>query len=220
MPKSAITFASLTLLGLLWLNVGAYFDGLAFYQSWFYPIVLLPIIMLSALACIGATIITLISVFRKKVSFSKFLLIAGLVCLIPTIPYLPLPGFTDGLQVAIDKKLDREKLITLAKEAKAITGVDDGAESRFMLYSLTSLDAESAEKFGKIKRAYPEAFEMSRLPARIDVTDDKVVVFYGSALTKHYGYAIVDDDQCPFERLSGAQCQRVSPNIWVYMDIY
>lgn len=138
----------------------------------------------------------------------------------PMVPYLPLPGFTDGLRVAIDEKLDREKLISFAEKVKSIAGVGENERTRFMLYSLISLDAESAEKFNEMKLAYPEAFTMSRAPARIDVASDKVVVFYGSALTKHYGYAIVDDDICPFDRLSWPQCQRVSPNIWVYMDNY
>ncbi len=220
MPKTALILGILVVVCMLGDRVGWYFDGLAFSKSWFYPTVLLPITLILALGYIGALIATVVSVWRKKIRFGQLFIPAITPFLVFAIPELPLPGFTDGLRHAVNKKLERNKLIEFAEQAKLIAGAENLERGVWIPGGAYPFDAESSAEWKMLKDIYPEAFALTGQLPRFVISSDEVRVVYGGALAKHWGYTIVDDDMCPIDRLSASNCQRVYENIWVYSDIY
>lgn len=220
MPKTALTVIVLFFICHLWILIGAYFDGLAFYKSWFYPMTLVPIMLFLALGYVVILIITIVSVLRKKTKFLQLILPATLPLLVFAIPQLPIPGFADGLRVAVKDNLEQDRLLEFAELAKLIADIENQELDDVLISGLSWADADSLEKYEKLKAIYPEALSLSQLPPRIEVSSDEVRIFYGGALTKHWGYTIVDNDMCPFERLSATDCQKVYEYVWVYSDIF
>ena len=222
MPKIALIFAFLILFYSLCFFGASYFEGLGFHKAYsmallYIGIFLMPIL---ALGYLGTFIATIVSVLRKNTNVRQLLLPTIPLLLVFSIPAIPFPTFTDGLRVAVGEKLDRDKLIEFAEQAKLIAEIEETKRRQITSSDMRPHDTESASKFEMIKDIYPEALSLGLHPARVDVSSDEVRIFYGSALVKHWGYSIVDDDTCPIDRLTEKSCQRVFEKIWVYSDIY
>ncbi|MEZ5892899.1 MAG: hypothetical protein R3C58_07120 [Parvularculaceae bacterium] len=197
MPKTTLVFAAIVLAGLLGINIGAYFDGLTFSKSWVYPMAFVPVILLSALCFVVTFFVTFISVLRRKQGLKLLLAAAVTPFLAYAIPSLPLPGFADGMRVAVAKKLERKRLINFLKPPKrSLTSGSKAATLCGCQIQILQSFRPKTVKFTSLKEIYPDALSMSDWPATVEVAADKVVIQYGGALTKHFGYAIVDDDAC------------------------
>jgi len=188
-------------------QVFGYFEGLAFHQWFFAPLVFVPLLLGSIGAFLVCSISLLISVFRGQQSLRVLVPMLLFPALFMGSYRLPVPRFVDGLHEAVESKLDRQRLIDLATAARALD------EGRIDLRG-------SIEKLDSLNETFGPELGLSSLDARMSVTDDWVSVYYGSALTKHWGYAIVNEDKCPFERIPKHLCRKVFDNVWVYRDIW
>jgi hypothetical protein len=188
-------------------QVFSYFEGLAF-DSWFFgPLVFVPLILGSICAFLYCSISLLISVLRKKNNLRALVPVIMFPALFAGTYYLPLPRFVDGLHDAVEEKLDRERLLHFAEAARQLKLEDyerlGGGRSVELLSDEFSLE-----------------LSMGNYPARIFISEAKVNVYYGGALTGHWGYAIVEKDECPKDYLPSHLCRKVFDNVWVYKDIY
>lgn len=192
---------------LIWLKVSGYFEGLAFTQSFLQPIILFPIILASTLGVFISCVLIVISLIRKKRTVKSLCPLIAIICLIVGAFSIPVPSFADGMYKAVEEKLERSRLIEFAEHARSlrIRSVDDNGYNLFVQ---------------ELKEKFPAELSLSSYSPRLFVDDDSVSVYYGNALTEHWGYSIVENDECPRKYLPRNNCLKVYDNVWVWDDIY
>jgi len=169
--------------------------------------ILLPISLAAILVFIVGFIIRVVSVLRKKHKLSALLLPLIFICLFIGSKYLPIPTFLDGLHDSVEKSLNRDALIEFAKMARDLE-IDWSREEKHK------------KKLAVLRNKFPAELSISRLDPRIELSDNAVSVFYGSAITKHWGYAVVEKDECPIQHAAKYSCKKVFDNVWVYQTSY
>ena len=191
----------------VWLKTSAYYEGLEFTQSFLVPLILSPLFLGSTLVFLVSSGFVTVSLIRSKIPFRSTRALAVLVCFIVAGFWAPLPSFPDGMRQAIEEKLERDRLLEFAEHAR-------------------KLRMQSVDDFGyevsvrKLKEKFPAELSLSSLHPRVQVDEDSVSVYYGSALTEHWGYSIVENDECPRKYLPHHLCIKVYDNVWVWDDIY
>lgn len=204
----AAQFSGLVFLGCqVWLKVSGYYEGLEFTQSFLMPLILFPVLLGSTLVFLVASILVAASLIRKKLPLRSARALAVLICIIVGGFWIPFPSFADGMREAVKEKLERDKLLEFAEHAR-----------RLKMQSVDNFGYEASVR--KLKEKFPAELSLSSIPPRIQVDDGSVSVYYGSALTEHWGYSIVENDECPRRYLPRNLCLKVYDNIWVWDDIY
>lgn len=191
----------------LWMRIGSYYDGLAFAKSWMYAMTLVPITLLSMLVFLTCSVAIVISILRKRRSVSSLSLPLVVAILFIGSQCIPMPTFLDGLHDAVKSKLQRDRLLELARTTRQFN-----VEWTY--------HEEHRKWISTLRETFPLELSLNNIPPRIEVSNDQVAVFYGSGLTKHWGYAIVEQDECPLKHIPENLCRKVFDNVWVYQDIW
>lgn len=207
MPKLALTFGLILIICLITLKVGAYYDGLAFSKSWTYPMIVLPMGLVAALSCAVFSLITLGLILQRKAKASNLLYVIATPFLMLVIYQFSFPSFADGLHDAVQSKLKREMLLDFASYIRQIDQDINHITPQQDLYK-------------SLKQKYLEAMNLSPSSSRIRNSEKAVTVYYGSALTKHWGVSIASDDTCPKDYLPNELCIKVYDNVWVFDDFW
>lgn len=202
MNKTTVILGILAYCCAILFKISPYFEGLSFDRSWFIALIVFPIMGMSTIGLLALVIAVCISMIRKKTSIKVFCQTAMILVVLVGVFWVPSTHFVDGLQNAVRHKLNRNRLLELAQRAKHLR------HNRKEEYIL------------ELQEIYPEAFSMNALTPRLSVSENEVRLYYGSALTKHWGYTIVNEDRCPLNHIPPNNCRKVYDNIWVFLDIY
>ncbi len=128
-----------------------------------------------------------------------------------TVSLSPFPTQIDGMKQAVIDKLDRDRLIHLARELRALEAEDN--PKRLGLADYTAFAGEQHQKkIDVVRPLYPQAFDMSEWTPRFWISESFVTFYYGGALPGHWGYSITEDDECPH---TAWICERAMKNVWV-----
>ena len=129
-----------------------------------------------------------------------------------TVSLSPFPTQIDGMKQAVIDKLDRDRLMRLAKDLRTLEAEDN--PKRVGLADFTSfVDEQHLKKIDAVHHLYPAAFEMSEEAPRFWITESFVTFYYGGALPGHWGYSISEEDECPDKAVRS--CERAMNSVWV-----
>ncbi|WP_282605809.1 hypothetical protein [Pelagibius sp. Alg239-R121] len=196
MNKVAMISGLIALVCAVVIRVGAYFEGLSFANSWFYPIIVVPIILLSSILFVVYFLSLLLFVKKTKPTLRILGRQSLIIALVVGVFYFPFPTFLDGMHEAVYSKLDRDRLLEMAEESRKTASV------------------------AALRERFSQELSLSEYPPRINVSEDSVEIYYGGALSKHWGYAVVETDKCPRDYIPSHLCRKVFDNVWVYKDIW
>ncbi|HSC75815.1 MAG TPA: hypothetical protein VLB90_06235 [Pseudomonadales bacterium] len=184
-----------------------YFGGLAFYKFWFVPMGIVPLGTLAFLIFIISALICTISTVRKKGNPKNIAIIGIFPIFVIILYYLPMPSFVDGMHKTLSNALSQKDLVEFAANVR--------------IKNPNSANEEVSEKIiSELMPFYPKQLSLSRLPPRIEVKDKYISVFYGSALTKHWGYVVGNVGEFPIEHIPESMYSKVYDGVWVYDDIW
>lgn len=207
MHKILIAAGVVSLVCSVIIKAESYYNGLMFQTSLMFPIIFFPITLITLIVVFFGLVIRMISVVRRKKKFSTLFLPLAFIFIFMGIQHLPIPTFLDGMHNTVEKSLNRGRLIEFAQQARYIE-ID------------WVKDDEHRKKIELLRKIFPKELSVSKLPPRISVSENAVSVFYGSALTKHWGYSIVKNDECPLKNVPQHYCKKVFDNVWVFQDIW
>lgn len=191
-------------------QIGAYYEGMAFEQSWYKAMALVPLMFFLLITFLSGFLIMIISVMLGNANAKSLIPLAIVTALFFTSYYLPIPNFVDGMHDAVNEKLERERLLELEAVVRSMVDPEQGRIR----------PSESEDMLRAIDEIFNEELSLSdRLP-RIQVSENVVKLIYGGALTAHWGYAVVKSDTCPLDGLPSERCRKVFENVWVYYDIW
>ena len=206
MNKVTIVSGMVAVMSAFWAILGSYFEGLEFYRTSLagtFDILSFLIVLLAIITFIFGSLLTVIMVLEKRLRVKKLVPLLILTALFFAPYNLPLPRFVDGLHDAVASKLDRERLVEMADVARGLAGEFSGS-------------MQSEELTAKLGEKYQAELSMSQLPPKLRFSKDTFEVRYGNRATGHWGYAVVEKDECPFPR---QRCRKVYDNVWVYQIV-
>ena len=189
------------------MRVIPYFEGAAFDKYWSIPMGVLPVGLIAFLTFTITAIVCMIAIVRKKQISKNFYIIVLFPLLITGLYFAPFPSYVDGMRKTVAESLSKQELSSFALEAKS-----------------TNIDWNKHEEHNKIierlKANHPTPLSLSPIPPRINVKENYVSVFYGSALVKHWGYVVSDLNEFPIEHIPENMYREVFKGVWVYHDIW
>jgi hypothetical protein len=162
---------------------------------------------------------TLVIVLLKKAPARSLVLPLLFFLSSLAVPFLPVPTVTDGLCDAVVKRFSREELLEFSARVRSEAGAI-GEGRRSIRLDEEYLFDDEPDIFKRLDDEFPNIMAINSLRPRFHVTGVVVVAYYGGALSRHWGYAIVKDDKCPKQNLTEAQCKKAFDNVWVYTDNY
>ena len=184
-----------------------YFEGEAFDKYWSIPMGVLPVGLIAFLAFVITAIVCIIAITRKKQSPKNLYIIVLFPILVLALYLVPFPSYVDGMKKTVAKSLSKQELSLFAIDAKS-TNIDWNKHE------------EHEKLITQLKAKYPKPLSLSPIPPRIDVEENYVSVFYGSALVKHWGYVVSDLKEFPIEHIPKNMYRKVYEGVWVYHDIW
>jgi len=197
----------IALIAIVVMRVTPYFEDLAFDKYWPIPIGVLPVGLIAFLVfCITAIVCT-ITIIRKKQSPKNLYIIILFPVLITVLYLAPLPSYVDGMRKTVIESLSKQELSSFVLDAKSANIDWNNTE-------------EHNKLIGQLKAKHPAPLGLSPIPPRIDVQENYVSVFYGSALVKHWGYVASDLQEFPIEHIPKNMYRKVYEGVWVYHDIW
>lgn len=207
MNKTLQISGVIALIAIVVMRVIPYFEGIAFDKYWFIPMGVLPVGLIAFLAFFITSIVCIIAIVRKKQSPKNFYIIVLFPVLITVLYLAPLPSYVDGMRKTVNESLSKQELSSFALDAKS-TNIDwNKTEEHNLLVA-------------QLKAKHPTSLSLSPIPPRIDVQENYVSVFYGSALVKHWGYVVSDLNEFPIEHIPKNMYRKVYEGVWVYHDIW
>ena len=189
------------------MRVTPYFEGSNFDKFWSIPMGVLPLGLFSVLVFVVTSIASLVSIARKKQSPKNIVFIAVLPILVVGIYQVPFPSYVDGMHETLIESLSMEELRSFAADVR--------------ISNPKWIDRDEHRKLIKELRAkHPKSLSLSKLSPRVDVSDNYISVFYGSALVKHWGFVVGDLEKFPIEHIPENMYKEVYAGVWVYHDIW
>ncbi len=218
MNRVIMTLGFLMPLEVLWSRSRQFSNGIAFEADSISAIIVFLIFVLILLTFLVLFMWRCFWWFRRQTNWRSpaivgfFLALTIGVIIAPS----PFPRFVDGLKHAVEDKLDRERLISLAAQLRQVDA-DDNPNRLGLSDHQRGGAPELIAKIEKVKGLYPEAFKMSSFPPRFWISHDYVTFIYGGALSGHWGYSVVEKDKCPFKPSPALiACTKVFDNVWVF----
>ncbi|GAB2190394.1 hypothetical protein MAH1_20020 [Sessilibacter sp. MAH1] len=184
-----------------------YYEGLAFDKFWSIPLGVLPVGLVAVLTFVVSAIASFMAVLRKRKSINHLVVIAVLPVLLVAIYKFPFPSYVDGMHKTLEDRVPRDEILRLSIEAREIN------------LNWTNYKEHDA-LIERLRTKYPNALSLSHISPRIEVLDNYVSVFYGSALVKHWGYLFTESDEFPIEYIPEGMYSQVYEGVWVYHDIW
>jgi hypothetical protein len=184
--------------------VDQYWSGVAFTKSW-WPVLLLPIFLISFLGLLIGCIWLVVSVIRRRTK-PVWLSLWIFPVLFFGMQSIPIPGFVDGMAHRLHRDFSAADFQSFADQARTLK-VD---------WTTHSKEAENG--MATLKDAFPRIMGLSDIEPRVTLTDSHVDIFYGSALVKHWGVRVLDreDRANPFTSDERAYYVEALPRVWVY----
>ena len=158
--------------------------------------VVLPIALIALITFSVSAISSVVAILRKRGTLNSLIVIGAFPILVVVIYKAPFPGYIDGMHKTIKEALPLNEIVRLSVEAKEINPDWLDYEEHYQLIK-------------KLRTKYPNALSLSHIPPRIEVSDNYVTVFYGSALVKHWGYLFTESDTFPIERIPEGMYKKV-----------
>jgi hypothetical protein len=207
MPRACLIFGVIAFIALLGGRAQSYFEGQSFDKSWASPL-----LGLFSFGCLLAYLVTVasavVAAIQKKVRWPWLIAIFAVpVCWFGSYQ-VPIPSFTDGMQVGLQQKVSSErlKLFAAAMVVPESPNPEELPDKRVEL----------------MKREFPEIYRLSTMEPRVSIGDDFVEIFWGSALVKHWGVRIgsrpFSDASVDYQK--GVSYREAYEGIWVYHDRY
>jgi hypothetical protein len=207
MSKTLHISGVVAIASLVAMRVIPYFEGVTFDKFWSVPIVVFPVGLMAFLTFFVSSIVCGIAVARKKIS-PKNLIVIGLFLVLVIILYqVPLPSYVDGMHKTVIETVSQQELTAFAVDAR----------SSNLEWSKRK---EHDQLIQQLKAKHPKPLSLSPIAPRIDVSENYISVFYGSALVKHWGYVIGDLKEFPIEHIPESMYKKVYDGVWVYHDIW
>ncbi len=189
------------------MRVIPYFEGIAFDKFWSVPMGILPLGAIAFLTFIVSSVVCIVAVVRKRRSPKILVFVGVFPVLVIGFCQAPFPSYVDGMHKTVTESLTKKELVEFAIDARSSN--PDWIERE-----------EHNQLIKQLKDKHPKPLTLSHIPPRIDVSENYISVFYGSALVKHWGYVIGDIEEFPIDHIPENMYKKVHEGVWVYHDIW
>ncbi|TDQ49787.1 hypothetical protein EV696_103157 [Permianibacter aggregans] len=167
----------------------------------------LSVFLLSSMALIIHVILSSITVIRRKQPVKSLRPGVVYIAILVLLFEIRFPSYVDGMRESISTGVSRAELQVFATDV----------QTRIFNWN-TADDSQRNVKFFREK--FPRLLALSPIPPRFRITTDYVDVFYGSALTKHWGFIVGDISQFPMGHIPEGMYHQVYDGVWVYHDTW
>jgi len=205
--KASILFGSIAVLAQLALYIESYFDGVSFVKSWSGPMFYVPALLISASVFLVLLLVCTVKFFRRKIPGKSYTYIYIAPVIFALTVAAPKPNYLDGLHDGAKDRLDLSNLAELREKLSVQPEVAVNPQA------LESLQIETLKRF-------PSFVSLSPYEPRFQAGNGYVAVYYGGALTKHWGLVVSTDEPFPLETVPHNMYRKVEDGVWVYMDIW
>ncbi len=207
MNKALYISGVIFIVALLAMRVIPYFEGLAFDKFWSVPLGIFPLGVVALLTFIGSSLVCFVSVVRRRRSPRGLIIVGVFPLLVVALYQAPIPSYIDGMHKTIVESLSKKELVEFAVDAR--------------LRNPEWIKHEEHDQIIKPRKyKHLKPLTLSPIPPRIEVNEDYISVFYGSALVKHWGYVIGNVEEFPKTHIPESMYKKVYDGVWVYHDIW
>ena len=194
---------------MLAMGILPYFEGLDFNKNWLRPMVILPVGLLCLLVFSISALACIFGVLRKQRHPRNLLIILFLPAVILLLYFIRFPGYVDGMHRTMSSQISSEELTAFATDAEFYANT-----------YMDMTDPERKEIIEELKEKHSKALSFSALKPRMHISDEYVNVYYGGALTKHWGYLVTEMETFPINHIPKSMTKKLYKGVWVYHDIW